>query len=91
MLKWFKGLFVPTEEIEQPKELVTISNVEVFDTVWVKDEDIIHKGWIFDKTKKSFTIVAGENEYIFHYKRPYDQTEIVSNNKILYLNNPCDF
>jgi hypothetical protein len=90
MFKWFKSLFNSIPEIKQIKEPITIATVDIFDTVWVKDEDIIIEGWIYDKTKNRFIVVAGNNEYIFHYKRPYDQQEIVNNQKVLYFNYPCD-
>lgn len=89
MFKWFKDLF--STELPPMKESipVTLETVEVFDTVWVKDNNEIHQGWIFEKTKKRFLIVAGENEYVFHYNRPFDRTEIEFNNKVLYFNEPC--
>lgn len=88
MFRWLKSLFevkyIPKESLPN-----TIESASVLDTVWIKDKEELHEGWIFDKTKKSFKIVSGEKEYIFHYKRPLDQTEIKQDNKILYFNKPC--
>lgn len=87
MIKWLKKLFSYNLNISKP--LVTIETADVFDTVWIKDKNTILQGWIYEKTKKSFRIVAKEKEYIFHYKRPLDKTEITFNNKVLYFNKPC--
>lgn len=89
MLNWIKKLLSIDIQIENPVSKKTLTDIEIFDTVWIKDGDVIYKGWIFDKTKKRFIIVAGTNEYIFHYSRPFDRTEIEYNNKILYFNDPC--
>lgn len=87
MFKWLKDIFSDkTTYIENIP--VTLETVDVFDTVWVKDDDEIRQGWIYEKTKKRFLIVVDEDEYIFHYNRPFNRTEIKYNNKILYLNEP---
>lgn len=89
MFKWFKNLFNSKTEIEVVKKLITIAEIDVLDTVWIKDGDSIIEGWVFNKTKKSIVIVTGDNEYIFHYKRPFTQTEIEFNKNVLYFNKPC--
>lgn len=89
MFKWFKNLFKSEIETEVVKKPITIAEIDVLDTVWVKDGNSIVEGWVFNKTKKSIVIVAADNEYIFHYKRPFTQTEIEFNKNILYFNKPC--
>lgn len=85
MLKWIKKIF--NVEFELPKKSTkTITDLDIFDTVWVEYNNNIYEGWIFDKTKKRIIVVANNQEFIFYYNRPYDQTTIVNNNKILHLN-----
>lgn len=89
MLKWLKNIFNIQLEVPDVSDKLTIKTIDTFDTVWIKKEDVIQKGWIYEKTKKRIVVVSENDEYIFHYGRPYDRDCIEQNKIILYFNNPC--
>lgn len=90
MFAWLKKIFNSNDSIQKDHPIdKTLNEIDVFDTVWIKDTNDIYEGWIFEKTKKRLVIVSGSKEYIVYYTRPLTQTEIKFNNKILYFNKPC--
>lgn len=86
-LKEFFNLFKPdTSEIKIPKE---IKDLDILDDVWVKENDITYKGWVFDKSRKHLTICYNvDKDYKFRLSKPLTATEITQDNKILYCNEP---
>lgn len=93
LLEKIKRFFFPiVPKVEKPKK--TLAELDFIDTVWVKDKDNLYEGWVFDITKKHIIIVVslsnGDSlEYRFNKTRPLTQTELVQNDKILFLNEPC--
>ena len=76
-----------------PPPIKTLQDLEIFDTVWVKDLDgNIQKGWVFDLTKKHIIVTIPMDgqfqDYRFRTIRPLTNTEIKQNDIVLYLNDP---
>ena len=70
----------------------TIQDLEVFDTVWVKEKDILYEGWIFDINKKHIIVTVPKDnykDYRFVITRPLSQTELNQNGHTLLFNKPC--
>lgn len=94
LLEKIKQFFFPitTEKVEKPKK--TLAELDFIDTVWIKDNDKLYEGWVFDITKKHVIVVVslsdGDSlEYRFNKTRPLTQVKLVQNDKILFLNKPC--
>lgn len=92
IIKWLSpGLEVP---ITPPSK--TLQDLEIFDTIWIKDSSgNILKGWIFDLTKKHVIVSAYDDagngyEYHFVLTRPLTQTQLKQNNITLFLEKPCE-
>ncbi len=86
---WFKNLFNKEETINQiqPK---TINTIEIYDDVWVKEDDILYKGWISNKSNSIIEVVVEKydgtlKEETFHIKRPLTTSILEDDNKILIL------
>lgn len=80
-------------EVPRQKSLKTLQDLEIFDTIWVKDGDTIRKGWVFDLTKKHvIATVFDDNgnsfDYRFNISRPFTTDFIEHNNTKLLLNDP---
>lgn len=75
---------------EDKKPLKIIKDLDVFDDVWVKDEDEIYYGWIFEITRRHITVVYdnAKRDYKFHIEKQSKQTQIEQDNKTLYCNKP---
>lgn len=75
-------------EIKKP--LKTIKDLEIFDDVWVKENDEIYRGWIFDITRRNIVVCYGNQplDFRFQIPRPLTLTEVKQDNKILYCNEP---
>jgi len=89
MIKWFKKLFQkPIIQKEIHKK--TIKELDYIDTIWIKENDIIYEGWVFDITRRSIVICYDEDlkDYRFRIAGLGDNTEIIQDNKILYCNEP---
>ena len=78
---------------ENNKPLKTIKDLEIFDDVWIKDDNEIYKGWIFDITRRNIIVCYGKQplDFRFQIPRPLTLTEIKQDNKILYCNEPENY
>ena len=70
----------------------TIKDLDVFDSVWIKEGEEIYSGWIFDVSRRHITVVydLAQKDYTFRIPKPLTLTEIEQDNKILYCNKPND-
>lgn len=83
------SIFNPIHSIP-PSTKKTIRQLDLLDDVWVKDGDILYKGWVFDISRRHITVFYGENkDYMFRINKQEDKIE--QNNKILYCNKPDEF
>lgn len=95
MLKKLLNIFKrPTTEISTP--LKTLRDVDIFDTVWIKDKSgIVYEGWIYDKTNKHIVITVVTEEGVYKDYRfiinkiNKNISEIEQNHNILYFNKLC--
>ena len=78
--------------IEEEVKLKTLKELDILDTVWIKDdaEDIL-EGGVFDINKKHIIVTVpledkGFLDFRFVITRPLTQTELTQNGKTLYLN-----
>ena len=89
IIQSIRKLIVSTET---QKKLTTIKDLQIFDDIWVKDENDIFKGWIWDISRRCITVVYGEDlrDFKFQIPRPMNVTEITQGNKTLYCNKQKD-
>lgn len=89
LTKFIEKLFSLKQETEEAK-LKTIKNLDYLDTVWVKDNDTIFEGWVFDITRRGIIIVYGPDSRDFRFivEKQYNNSEITQGNKTLYCNRP---
>ncbi len=79
------SIFNPIHSIP-PSTKKTIRQLDLLDDVWVKDGDILYKGWVFDKTRRHITVCYDDFDYKF---RITGQEYVVEQeNKTLYCNKP---
>ena len=69
-----------------PPPKKTIRQLDFLDDVWVKDGDILYKGWVFDKTRRH--IVVCYDIYDYKFRIAGQEYTIEQENKILYCNKP---
>lgn len=89
LTKFIEKLFSLKQETEEAK-LKIIKNLDYLDTVWVKDNDTIFEGWVFDITRRGIIIVYGPDSRDFRFivEKQYNNSEITQGNKTLYCNRP---
>ena len=75
---------------EKKISLKTVKDLEVFDSIWIKEDGEIYSGWIFDISRRHITVVynLAQKDYMFQIPRPLTVDKIEQDNKILYCNNP---
>lgn len=83
-----KLFFIP--ETDQKQKLKTLKDLDILDSVWIKEEDVIFEGWIFDITRRSIIVVYGKDlrDFRFRIDKNMDKTELSQDDKILYCNMP---
>lgn len=79
---------IPEKRKEQKR--ITVKDLSVLDTVWIKENDILYKGWIFDITRRCVIVVYGSDlrDFRFRTDKSLNNAIIEQDNKILYCNNP---
>ena len=89
MFDFIKKLFV-SDKSEVEKQKITIKDLQIFDDIWIKEDNIIYKGWVYDISRRCITVVYGEDlrDFKFQIPRPINVPEIEQSDKILYCNNP---
>lgn len=87
MKNFIYKLFSIFNSNKQIPPIKTIRTLDLLDTVWVKDGDILYKGWVFDISRRHITVVYGN---CFDYKfRINKQTDTIEQGeKTLYCNKP---
>lgn len=83
VLNWIDPLEIETKAPEK-----TIKDIEFFDDVWIKDNDVIYKGWVWEKTRRHITVIYNEGilDFKFNLTKPFNRTSIEQDNKVLYCN-----
>lgn len=72
----------------QPTELKTIQTLDIFDDVWIMKEGEIYKGWVYDKSRNSITVIYNRfEEARFRYA---PSTTSVETNKIKLILNESE-
>ena len=76
--------------IVQSKPLITIKDLSILDDVWIKEDDEIYKGWVWEISRRCITVVYGEDlrDFKFQMLKPLSRMYIEQDNKILYCNKP---
>ena len=89
MFEFIKKLFKPTQSNSE-KQIKTIKDLQEFDDVWIKEDDELFLGWIYDISRRCITVVYGSglSDFKFQIPRPLTLTQIEQGNKILYCNKP---
>lgn len=75
---------------EQEKPLKIVKDLDVFDDVWVKEDNDIYYGWVYEITRRHVTVVYdnAKRDYKFYIEKQSKQTQIEQDNKTLYCNKP---
>ena len=75
---------------QKPVKLKTVKDLQIMDDVWIKEDEEIYNGWIWDISRRCITVIYGEDsrDFRFQIPRPMNATIILQDNKILYCNNP---
>lgn len=89
LTKFIQNLFL-IPEIDQKQKPKTLKDLDILDSIWIKEEDVIFEGWIFDITRRSIIVVYGKDlrDFRFRLEKPFDRIEIEQDNRILYCNEP---
>lgn len=79
-----------TNSIKEETTLKTVKDLQLLDDVWIKEDEEIYSGWIWDISRRCITVVYGEDlrDFRFQIPRPMNATTITQDNKILYCNKP---
>lgn len=90
ILEFFQG--IGNKPKENKTDLKTVKDLDIFDDVWIKEDGVIQKGWIYDISRRCITVVYGNGlrDFKFQIPRPMNVTEIVQGEKILYCNETKD-
>lgn len=89
MFEFIKNLFKPTQP-NNGKQIKTIKDLQEFDDVWIKEDDELFMGWVYDISRRCITVVYGPDlrDFKFQIPRPLTLTQIEQGNKVLYCNKP---
>lgn len=84
-----KDLFKPIQSNNE-EQIKTIKDLQEFDDVWIKEDDELFLGWIYDISRRCITVVYGSDlrDFKFQIPRPLNLTQIEQGNKVLYCNKP---
>ena len=87
------SLFKLVHEYQEPsiqKPLKTIKDLDVFDDVWIKENDEIYYGWVYEISRRHITVVYDDakKDYKFQIIKPLTNTQIEQDNKVLFCNKP---
>lgn len=79
-----------SNSIKEDVTLKTVKDLQLLDDVWIKEDEEIYTGWIWDISRRCITVVYGEDlrDFRFQIPRPMNATTIIQDNKILYCNKP---
>ena len=79
-----------SNSIKEDATLKTVKDLQLLDDVWIKEDEEIYTGWIWDISRRCITVVYGEDlrDFRFQIPRPMNTTTIIQDNKILYCNKP---
>ena len=76
----------------EPKSvnLKTVKDLQLMDDVWIKEDNEVYMGWVWDISRRCITVVYGEDirDYKFQIQKPLNRTTIEQDNKILFCNKP---
>lgn len=92
ILNWFKKPKI--EQKSTPPK--TLRDVDFFDTIWIVDRDeIIYKGWVYDKSKKHVLVTVPTDQGLYKDYRfiithnDLNKTFIEQNHVKLYFDYKC--
>ena len=76
------------------KDSITVGDCDILDTVWIKDNDKIYSGFVWEKTRRRLLVsYYKENEGFvdvsFVTTGLSKETKIEKNNLTLYFQKPC--
>ena len=89
---WLTKLISKVMKNPEPKNVnpKTIKDLQLMDDIWIKEDDDIYMGWVWDISRRCITVVYGEDirDYKFQIQKPLNRTSIEQDNKILFCNKP---
>lgn len=90
--KCIRKLLTSNLQVETKKNPKTIKDLDIFDDVWVRDDGVVYKGWVFDISRRCITILYnhGQFDYKFRLPRPLVVEFIEQGDKVLYCNEPVE-
>lgn len=97
MFTFIKNIFKKKSSSKSKTEVVnnerTIKDLEFFDDVWIEEDGVIYRGWIWEISRRCITVVYkyGMKDFRFQIPRPLTLTKIEQDNKVLYCNKPKEY
>ena len=93
-MKWIdkiRSIFKPPETIVKTIPKKVLSDLNVYDDVWIKDNNNIYEGWVIERSKKFISVIYSDSEnklqdIKFLIDRPLDRSIIKYCNFFIYLN-----
>ena len=93
-MKWIEkiqSIFKPSVKIEDPPPKKILSELNVYDDVWIQDKNNIYEGWVIERSKKFISVVYSDSDnklqdIKFLIDRPLDRSIIKYCNFFIYLN-----
>lgn len=89
---WLTKFISKVMKDSEPKNVnpKTIKDLQLMDDIWIKEDDDIYMGWVWDISRRCITVVYGEDirDYKFQIQKPLNRTSIEQDNKILFCNKP---
>lgn len=69
-----------------------LKELDILDSVWIKEDETIYSGWVMEKTRRSIVVCYGEDlrDFRFRLEKSEDGITIHQNNKTLYCNEPSE-
>ena len=92
MFEFIRDLFIKNASNKEVQQK-TIKDLDILDDVWIKDDDVIYNGWVYEITRRCIIVVYGpdQRDFRFRLEKPLNKTEIKQNEKILYCNKPENY
>ena len=89
---WLTKLISKVMKDPEPKKvnLKTVKDLQLMDDVWIKEDDEVYMGWIWDISRRCITVIYGEGlrDYKFQIQKPLNRTSIEQDGKTLFCNKP---
>lgn len=89
LIKFIEKFFLISQK---EKQIVRkdIQSLKILDTIFIRDNNTLYEGWVFDITRRCIIVVFGPNleDFRFRVEDKSKESIIEQDGKILYCNKP---